>query len=895
MSVHLYAGAGFWQLLVEVYMEELGGCIMTDPHGSFDGWVKMAEYLQRTLDGAPASVKGLVSIPGDRVEKSSRLEALRVKSVELEKALEFTGESRVFLPDFTGIDPLDWKMSAYFSPLMCEDGGIPVGYAHFISGLMLNKIIPRMAHRDVMFNVLCLGRGLLVDEGKRGWINNTRVNEDHEKLDQICGDIFRNLKESAAFRDVIKKPSAETKHVHRTVLWLSRYSHAFAIGWEVSSDGCGSVFVLDCMPPDKFIHKLVDVFTTELEIVYQDTVNFEVCFDSIPYSLIGTGDAPIAADFVCVPFMARSTLYISTMPSLFRDLDFSGFVKHIGLDLERKLYAHFEHRHLKFIDDVCEEGNCLWFSDMFYHQTILNINDIGFDVVSRSAVGKGKIVTSKYFFDGFKKGFAQASGGDQSCAWQGGGGVEMEESAGSSGVNKDQEVSMVDYEKEIREKNPDLFEKWKSYIDSTRAFYSSGDAEISSILHSSLFYNETYNSLLKNAMANNMKLLGGPIANELKPHELGSSPAAQQGKAVEYGWIEKSESIRGYDFLVGPPLTIPCMSAFGGFSPRYGHVLPALMLAGFLQKSSAKNVQTVHICQGYGIPLDKMWWKSDNDIDYGSIADMLISSEAFQSGLQCMQPSIEKKIRRMCIWLSCIGHVFLIVWECGAAHDVLYYADNHAKNDFRKRFMPVFSDKIISYRMSKHLKNRFDKSVMSQDDVKLTPHLMCVSFMARSTAYLNSIDSFLDSASKQVIGETVTTVDARICYLLFEKALFTFLNEKIHSGKCVWLPAVMQEPFVNIDDVCLNEIIPGTDKVTSYIFGGVGYGFLDRETVLGLSRCGVAHSKGDELTCNIQSKFQCFNTRPTHLSTLPLRSAVSLLKECRELLSRTSSTMRWSI
>jgi hypothetical protein len=859
---------------------------MTDPHGSFDGWVKMAEYLQRTLDGAPDHVKKLVLITDRLDEKSSRLEALRVSSVELEKALGFKGESRVFLPDFTGIDPFDWKKSAYFSPLMCEDGGIPTGYAHFISGLMLNKIIPRMAHRDVMFSVLCLGRGLLVDAERREWINNTRVNEDHEKLDGICGDIFQNLIESAAFRDVIKKPSAGTKHVHRTVLWLSRNSHAFAIGWEVSSDGYGTVFVLDCMPPDKFIHKLVDVFTLGLERVYLETVGFEVCFDALPYSLTGTSDVPTAPDFVCVPFMARSTLYISIMPSLFRDVDFSGFVKHIGIDLERRLYAHFEYMLLDFIDMRFKKKQCLRFSESFHNETILNINNIWFDVVSKSGEAEN---TAKFFFDGFNKGFVECrvhSEGDESCFLQMNNRDDRESTASSltegSGV---QEIEQADYDKAVKMLNPDLFLKWEAYIRNTRTLCSADGAFFRNISESSAYYSEIYLELLIKSAANNMKWIGKFVT-------VGQTLTGN----LEYGMIKTGGTVHGYDFLVGTPSTIPCMSSAGGFSPRYGHVLPALMLARFLMRSSAIKVKTVHICQGYGVPSTDRWWDNSAYTDYGKVADLLIRSTAFVTGVKSLKDCETHKIKRMCIWLSCVRHVFFVVWEWGAGHDVLFYVDNHGDNAFRKGFMPVFSEKLMSggYRADKHF-DCFAVSNFSSSGVKLTPHLMCVSYMARCTAYLNSIDSFLDDSFKAVINHIVTTVDAQICYLKFEEALFAFITNQIKNGLCVWLPGLMDASFVNINDICLNVIDPTSGEVNSFVYEGVGYQFqkIPEAAAPNSSMMCIDHGNNDAIdVCSIQSRFQCLNPRPTHLSTLPLRSAVSLLKECRELLSHTSSTIR---
>lgn len=290
------------------------------------------------------------------------------------------------------------------------------------------------------------------------------------------------------------------------------------------------------------------------------------------------------------------------------------------------------------------------------------------------------------------------------------------------------------------------------------------------------------------------------------------------------------QPIMGYDFLLASPPEVPCMTCTAAAFPvKYAHVLPALMIANFLKQNPNDNVDTTVICQGYGVEPADAWWSAAQTPDATKAVTCVVTSNEFQTFLRALKEERTKPILRICIWMLCVGHAFMIVWEQGARHDVIYFIDNAVTvepiDDFRTAVLNAFNASICNERLKIGvIQERFKTSVFSTGDVEIQPDLVCVSFMARSTVFLNSMDVMVDKEKLKFIVDFAHPGFLAQCYLEFEKALVhlltnCFLHCGTHQpdeqpgGTCVWLPAVMKNKFVNINDICLLVFDPLTQNI----------------------------------------------------------------------------------
>jgi hypothetical protein len=253
---------------------------------------------------------------------------------------------------------------------------------------------------------------------------------------------------------------------------------------------------------------------------------------------------------------------------------------------------------------------------------------------------------------------------------------------------------------------------------------------------------------------------------------------------------------------------------------RYAHVRPALMISNFLKSTQDGNVDTTVLCQGYGFEENEKWWvQQETKATPGEVARFIVESEAF---ISYQKTTRTKKIKRLCIWVLCMNHTFMVAWEQGKCHDVIFFADSAVGDAdidrFRNEFLLKFKDCLLPYRSSDIMtRELFKTSIFSTSDVEIQDDLMCVSFMARSTAYLNGIEFVLDTTAPTNL--IVHFADVRFqanCYVEFEKTLENFLTNRLITQKtvfksklglcnsmCVWLPAAMKNKFLNINDICL--------------------------------------------------------------------------------------------
>ena len=386
----------------------------------------------------------------------------------------------------------------------------------------------------------------------------------------------------------------------------------------------------------------------------------------------------------------------------------------------------------------------------------------------------------------------------------------------------------------LRLKYPDLYRIWSSFPPvENKGGATDGKFDLRESASETW---KNYRGLVSKAILNNVAWL------EMQKISLDFARIAS-------GVVKNAEGeICGYDFMLDSPIEPPCMTSSAAFPMRYAHVLPALMISNFMKRTQNDKVDMTVLCRGYGFEEEEKWWTEDTSATADDAAKCVVESEAFQS---CVRTPRTKPIKRICVWMLCIGHVFMVVWEQGDCHDSVYFSDNavgdRSIDSFRNDFLQKFRDRLSPHRSKANnvLKGDFlERSIFSTSQIQIQPDLMCVSFMARSTVYLNTMDDFLGRDALGFIVELVSVRNQASRYLKFEKALAEFLTARLmREGLCVWLPEVMKNKFVNISDICLLVFDPtiegGLENANRYeYFLGDWMSFRDAKKKTGIAFAG---------------------------------------------------------
>ena len=428
----------------------------------------------------------------------------------------------------------------------------------------------------------------------------------------------------------------------------------------------------------------------------------------------------------------------------------------------------------------------------------------------------------------------------------------------------------------LEKKTPLLFSRWRNLVANTNLDNETASV---SLLSSCVRRKAEYSSLFRQSALNCLKwvqLHDDPIKQDAKESDFTADELD-----VYFGDIKIKGSPCGFDFLLGNDAAMPCMSSDGGFPMRYSHVLPALMLGQFLSNNQGR-VDTSVICLGFQYNPRERWWRKDcAEVTHETIAGWVVDSEAFVAFRDLEYTST---VRRLCIWLGQRGHVFMVVWERGKAFDVIYFADSLVDNPFRVGVLKEFAKKIEGYRGTREggivRMDRFKFSLFSCKDVECSTDFACVSFVARCTAYLSTIDLFNDAVASKCIIFHASVGFQKALYQKFEDSLFQCLNENIMSGKCVWLSDKMNKRFVNIKDVFLIVFDPetgGPENATRMVYKDVNHPFTVE------SDSDLCIEDVLENACTLASRFD----PATHNNaSMHLRSALSVVRECKGLISR---------
>ena len=286
------------------------------------------------------------------------------------------------------------------TPLMISTGGFISMYYHFIFGLFFNRILKDISHPNVEFSVFCQGRGYRA--GDMWWLSDNPLDYNvpywHTHIVELClnSPDFQNMKDP--------NDLAVGKHM-RTVVWMCRSGHAFALGWDLEKNQdlvSGHFFYIDCNHDNPFALDILRIFMKRLREKFKITGDLSLN----NYSIVSREEVDATPEFSCVPFMVRSTLYISLIEKISDISLLIDVMKENGeaeTSLSLKIYNRYEELLLEKVEHVVGEKNLLLLPSYFAEHPFVNINSIC--LMSYNSIN-GK-VTGKYYFQGFIHGFVK--------------------------------------------------------------------------------------------------------------------------------------------------------------------------------------------------------------------------------------------------------------------------------------------------------------------------------------------------------------------------------------------------------------------------------------------------------------------------------------------------------
>ena len=289
------------------------------------------------------------------------------------------------------------------SPVMDNVNGFVAMYAQVVFGLFLNRILGCISHPNVEFHVLCQGWGYKI---KDSWWNESdphkyNVSSIHKRIVMLC------LRSKDFYS--IKNPNNldEGKHL-RTIVWMGMYGHAFAVGWDfhkTSGTVSGQFFYIDCNHHNDFALNVLSEFRDRLH------EKFKIGGISIlqPKSIVLRQEVGATSEFACVPFMVRSTMYMSMVEQIYSSSDAGPLTDMTAaasglseMDFSLKIYDRYEEMLLEIVEYLTPQRKLIILPRYFISSSFVSINRVYLEALN---VDQKTIVN--YCFQGFENGFVE--------------------------------------------------------------------------------------------------------------------------------------------------------------------------------------------------------------------------------------------------------------------------------------------------------------------------------------------------------------------------------------------------------------------------------------------------------------------------------------------------------
>ena len=370
-------------------------------------WIDIMDTLEHDLNGTTA-------LPTEESRQRYSKLISETENLVLKNKNKFPGttiENRSLLSrKFVG------DLLCDFTPLKAEVGGFAPMYSQIVFGLLFDQILKDISHANVDFHVLCQGWGYSSHDS---WWKLTDPNTYdipywHKRTVDLC-------LESNDFRKIPNPNTlSEGKHI-RTIVWLCSFGHAFAVGWNFQKKSdvvSGHFFYIDCNHYNQFALNITREFSNRLRDKFVIQGNLIVQ----PKSMVLRKEVSATPEFSCVPFMARSTMYISLIDELYSSTDIKNMVDgtaeggNAEMEFSSKVYYQFEKMLLETAEEIITNQKKLLLLPLYFssHQFV-SINRVflmAHDIETNSEYS--------YRFGGFRRGFVVGTkcDGTSDCSLQ---------------------------------------------------------------------------------------------------------------------------------------------------------------------------------------------------------------------------------------------------------------------------------------------------------------------------------------------------------------------------------------------------------------------------------------------------------------------------------------------
>lgn len=283
-----------------------------------------------------------------------------------------------------------------------------------IFGIFFNRIIPSVKHHAVDVYVLC--GGYAYNEKVYFWQGGDSREDKKRKINEL----FSVIVTSDDFKSIPTPDKITEGQRVRTFVWLSRERHAFGVVWDMFLSGEQrqlEIYQINSCVYDPYGIDVVDIFRDRLCRMFSMNPQGGG-LTLIPNRIVETAD-----NFPCVPFLARSTLYMSMLENL-SDKQTLQKIAHTvkcftdgGSNTEctaaERLYVLYELKLLRLAENVFRIRKQILVCPLeTMNQNFVNINRFYLE-----SIGVGnRIPSRRYVFNGFEDGFVRLRADGTVCA-----------------------------------------------------------------------------------------------------------------------------------------------------------------------------------------------------------------------------------------------------------------------------------------------------------------------------------------------------------------------------------------------------------------------------------------------------------------------------------------------
>jgi hypothetical protein len=173
------------------------------------------------------------------------------------------------------------------------------------------------------------------------------------------------------------------KKIRRVCVWLMMPGHVFMVVWE-KGENYDVVYFADNIRENAWRSRFLYAFVRKISGFRLHKPNNVTVMDRFSESIFSGTEVQITPDMMCVSFMARCTVYLSSMCVFLDKGQLKCILNSADIYFHKKAYAQFEERlYTRLLENLVpaepakfgDAGKCVWLP-VSMNQRFVNINDV---------------------------------------------------------------------------------------------------------------------------------------------------------------------------------------------------------------------------------------------------------------------------------------------------------------------------------------------------------------------------------------------------------------------------------------------------------------------------------------------------------------------------------------